>query len=71
MTAHKIGTLNAPAMAAWELLTDWAGLLRWLPEGVSNVVRAELEGGLKEVPRTPRLVEFGWNLRPRDAVTPR
>jgi len=57
MTAHKIGTLNAPARAAWELLTDWAGLLRWLPEGVSNVVRVELEGGLKEVPRTRVL----WN----------
>lgn len=50
MSAHKIGTLDAPAQSAWELLTDWA--LRWIPKGSYDLVRVELEGGFNEVPRT-------------------
>jgi hypothetical protein len=57
MKAHKIGRLDVPAQAAWDLLTDWAGLLRWLPKGVANLQRVELENGSTDIPRTRIL----WN----------
>lgn len=52
------GTVDAPAEAVWELLTDWAGLLRWWvkPEEGGrpgpDIAHVELVGGSRDVPRT-------------------
>jgi hypothetical protein len=52
------GVIDAPAEEVWELLTDWAGILRWWvkPEEGGrpgpDIAKVELVGGVRDVPRT-------------------
>lgn len=56
--AEVRGIVDAPIDQVWELLTDWAGLLRWWvkPEDGGrpgpDLASVELVGGPQDVPRT-------------------
>lgn len=56
--AEVRGIVDAPIDRVWELLTDWAGLLRWWvkPEDGGrpgpDLASVDLVGGVRDVPRT-------------------
>jgi uncharacterized protein YndB with AHSA1/START domain len=48
-----VGEIPASAADAWDLLNDWAGILRWWPANPpSEILRVELDGDPGQVPRT-------------------
>ena len=59
---HEFTEIRAPATEVWDLLTDWAGMLRWhlTPEqgGLPGppMIRCELVGEFDAVPRTRRMI---------------
>ena len=36
--------LNAPLTAVWDLLTDWAGIIDWMPDGYIQSLSSEGQG---------------------------
>ena len=36
--------LNAPVSAVWDLLTDWAGIIDWMPDGYIQSLSCEGQG---------------------------
>jgi Polyketide cyclase / dehydrase and lipid transport len=61
MTVHKSGEVLAPAEQVWDLICDWAGMLRWwLPADQGGLqgpglIGCELIGTAGSVPRTRRM----------------
>jgi hypothetical protein len=61
VTVHKSAEVPAPAEQAWELICDWAGMLRWwLPSRKGGLqgpalIGCELIGTPGSVPRTRRM----------------
>jgi Polyketide cyclase / dehydrase and lipid transport len=61
VTVHASVDIPAPAVAVWELMSDWAGMLRWwLPAGEGGLpgpalISCELIGQPGAVPRTRRM----------------
>jgi len=58
---HKSAHIPAPPDQVWDLITDWAGMLRWwLTAGDGGLqgpalVRCELVGNHGDIPRTRRM----------------
>jgi uncharacterized protein YndB with AHSA1/START domain len=62
MTAAKEGEIDAPAGEVWELLTDFAGILRWWPQDDSSPIgieRVTLIGKHGNVPRSREILVAG------------
>ena len=61
VTVHKSAEVPAPAEQVWELICDWAGMLRWwLPSWKGGLQEpaltgCELIGKPRSVPRTRRM----------------
>jgi hypothetical protein len=61
VTVHKSAVVPAPGEQVWELICDWAGMLRWwLPPGEGGLqglalISCELIGMPGSVPRTRRM----------------
>jgi hypothetical protein len=61
VTLHRSAEIAAPASAVWDLVSDWAGMLRWWPSAEQGglagpaLVRCDLIGAHGAVPRTRRM----------------
>jgi hypothetical protein len=58
---HKSAEIPASADQVWELLTDWAGMMRWSLSAkrggaLGTLVRCELIGEVDKIPRTRRMI---------------
>ena len=58
---HKSEEIPASAQDVWELLTDWAGMLRWSLSArrgspVGMLANCELIGEVNKIPRTRRMI---------------
>lgn len=57
---HEFEEIRAPAQKVWELLIDWAGMMRWSLSARSGgslgkLVKCELIGEASQLPRTRRM----------------